>query len=621
MHDRGSMSIEPLARRTFAFRILCAIGVVGLYLSLTVGIVYWHFTQELAAGNTPNEMRFYEGSVKDGEFWYRVSRASGNPLSPKMTTRLARIHLESGVERDTEFAFDEDYVLPVWLGDELFVFTRRTIYQAVGHSMVKLTPAPFSFCASPPFLYDGHPTVIYDARGLNDDSDENARLAHWIDGRWVEGRRIVLPGWGRFWIDDPQSGRKVLFPRTSVSNEVRISSPTSYYFEYHLLVAQHLTVAHLMLAEMSGMCSAYRRGFEFLEEDSVQASALAPENSPPDVSGWEPILAERAGDDWMQMVCDHDGLVFASTEKPARFVRHFFDGRREELTSDASHETEKQTAWIAVDNSRNLTYVIHSDPFWCSATIRRIEGSVLRAPHLIVPGFQKEYVARWCRVCLRLLSVWLVPIIISICVADRFTRRSAVAAIAAAGHPIKLASVRRRSVAFLLDLLVLSTIAWLCWRFFLVSFGLAWPMRAEPALPDTLTTLDWGIRNGMFAECWRSLRDSSLDWLTLPFDIHSPFFGVLVASILPICFVKVYVEGRYGLTPGKWLMGVRTVRTTQRSCGMARALLRDAAYCLDIPFLLTPIPALISLILSDNHQRIGDRLADTIVVEARFSKG
>jgi hypothetical protein len=131
------------------------------------------------------------------------------------------LNLETGAEGETELSFDDDYALPVWIKDTLYVYTYKVIYHVDGSKIVQL-PSPFCDCLSPPFLYDGHMTVVYNARGLNDEGYEHIRLGHWIDGRFVEGRRIVLPQFDRFWFDDPQQGRKVLFPRTSVSNEIRI---------------------------------------------------------------------------------------------------------------------------------------------------------------------------------------------------------------------------------------------------------------------------------------------------------------------------------------------------------------------------------------------------------------
>lgn len=602
-------------QRTGLHRMIIVITVICSYLCLTGGLFYWHFTQELAAGSVPEEMRFYEGSVKNGDFWYRVRRATGDPLSPKIVTRLARLNLETGVESETEFEFDEDYVLPVWLGEMLYVFTRTGIYQITGNSISKLEPAPFPVCLSPPFLYNGRITVIYDASALHEGSHEHVQLAQWQDGEWINGRRILLPGW-RFWVDDPQRGTKVLNPRTSEITDTRVSSPTSYYFTYGLIVAQHEQRVHVMLARLGAYCSGYRDGFEFGDEHSDVPSALAPENAPHEVSGWKPILADGADDDWVQMACDDDGLLFVSTNKPQRIVRRHFDGRSEELTGDKSVLPQEVTPWIAVDSLAKSTYLIRSNPFWGSASIRRIEGNVLRPPHLVVPGFERDYIARWQRVGWRLLSVWLVPIIVLVSLQQWLTVRQVIAPDIAAGPPMLLASSWQRASSFLIDLILCVVLSWLLWRFYLWSSGVVRQSLNPPSLADMLTNIEWSIRTGNVLEFWQCLRESSIGWLTIPFDMSSAFFAIFYASVLPVFVAKVCVEGRTGLTPGNYLLGIRTVRTTLRSCGVARTLLRDLAYYIDAPFLLSPLPAVVSMLLSDYNQRIGDRLADTIVVDA-----
>lgn len=561
-------------------------------------------------------MPFYEGSVKDGEFWYRIRRFSGNPLAPKQTTRLARVHLESGIKRETAFEFDEHYVLPVWIGDTLFVYTRSAIYQADGNSLVKLEPLPFSNYLSPPFLYDGQMAVVYNTEKPDDDNDlhENVRLWHLIDGKFVEGRRILLPRMGQFWFDDPQVGHKVLFPRTSESLESRIADPRSYFFTYRLIVVQHEKKTHLFLADPVGICSAYRNGFEFADESSELPSALAPENAPHDVSGWEPILPEYPND-WLQMVCDQNGLLFASMTSAKghpSLVRHHFKGGAEVLTGDLSQSPREPFLWVAVDHPGNSTYVIHSGTW--SATIRRIEGNSVQPPHLVVPGFQDGYIARWQRVVLRLLIVWSLPTLILTALQAWYARRQRNFASAISKPSVVLASLWRRAIALGIDLTSMTVVSWLIWRLYLWWFGLVWNHSSEQELADSLSDVEWGIRSGNLIQCWHALRPSQIGWLTIPFDFGSTYFGFAVASVLPVFLAKVYIEGRTGLTLGKWLLKIRTVRSTQRDCGFSRALVRNVAYFIDLPFLLTPLPALSSMLLSDCRQRIGDRIADTNVI-------
>ena len=53
---------------------------------------------------------------------------------------------------------------------------------------------------------------------------------------------------------------------------------------------------------------------------------------------------------------------------------------------------------------------------------------------------------------------------------------------------------------------------------------------------------------------------------------------------------------------------------TFRKVGFARAIVRDVLRCIDFPLFLTPLPAAISMMRSPQCQRLGDRVADTIVV-------
>lgn len=593
-------------------KVAGAIFVSILYLLLTAGLFYWHFQQELAAGNTPKEQRLVRGSIRNSELWFAVHRASGNPLNPDFSYRLCRLNLTTGDVIDTDFSTDHRHALPVWLGDSLFVYTYGGNYRAVDGGFVKMEPAPFLRSLCPPFLFDGQVTVIYDASGTDDLLHENARLAHWIEGTWVEGRRIVLPGMDRFWFDDPQQGRKVLFPRTSVSLTPRVSGPSGYYFDYRLLAVEQQQTVHLLLTDMSGMCSAYRSGLEFADQPFELPSALAPENAPHEATGWQATTEEFAESDWVQMVADKDGLLFVCTDRPQRIVRGHFDGRMEELTGSTAFQDGEMFPWIAVDESGNAI-LIHSDQSWGSATLHRIHGTVIDPPHLKIKGFQDAYQARWLRVCLRLISVWIVPAAVVLLFTDWLARRSARHLLISTDSRIQLASIGRRILAFIADCIVVCGLTWLTWRLLLFVFDVTWPA-AKPISTDMLFDLEWSIRTGQFASAWQVLRRSPLGWLTLPLSIDSPYFGILMVSFLPWMIGKIYLEGRYGLTLGKWLMGIRTMKTSFRVPGYASALSRNVCYIFDLPLLLTPIPALISLLSSDRLQRLGDRLSDTIVV-------
>ena len=152
---------------------------------------------------------------------------------------------------------------------------------------------------------------------------------------------------------------------------------------------------------------------------------------------------------------------------------------------------------------------------------------------------------------------------------------------------VKLASLGRRSLARLIDFALI---------------GL------------TTAGLGWSLTRG-------------LDWLALleAINLHVAHPTVPIAAraalILALWLVVVVitlliVQGRTGLTPGKWLCGLRTLRTTLKPCGFARSLARELVFCVDACHFLCWAPGIVTIALTDCRQRLGDLVADTLVVEA-----
>ncbi len=83
-----------------------------------------------------------------------------------------------------------------------------------------------------------------------------------------------------------------------------------------------------------------------------------------------------------------------------------------------------------------------------------------------------------------------------------------------------------------------------------------------------------------------------------------------IAGILILSFT----EGIWGITPGKWLCGIRTLRTTLRPCGFLRAFARELLVYVDSVFLMTWLPGVLLIAFTPHWQRLGDLTADTVVV-------
>lgn len=100
-----------------------------------------------------------------------------------------------------------------------------------------------------------------------------------------------------------------------------------------------------------------------------------------------------------------------------------------------------------------------------------------------------------------------------------------------------------------------------------------------------------------------------------------PFFmsllwlvGVLFGSLLLGWIVYSITEGIWGLSPGKWICGVRVWRRTLRPCGVFRAAVRLILLIVD-GFFGYGI-GLAAAGLSACRQRVGDMAMDTVVVRA-----
>ena len=100
---------------------------------------------------------------------------------------------------------------------------------------------------------------------------------------------------------------------------------------------------------------------------------------------------------------------------------------------------------------------------------------------------------------------------------------------------------------------------------------------------------------------------------TVAFRIAAVTFG----SLLVLFLLYVAVQGRFSVTPGKWICRLRVVQTSLRPCGFAKSLLREVLLFVDNLYLFSWTPGILMIAFAQLRQRLGDRFADTIVVRAR----
>ena len=93
--------------------------------------------------------------------------------------------------------------------------------------------------------------------------------------------------------------------------------------------------------------------------------------------------------------------------------------------------------------------------------------------------------------------------------------------------------------------------------------------------------------------------------------------GMLFGGFLMIILALVYVyllEGMYGYTPGKYAMGLVVVKSDGSNCTIGASIIRNLLLIVDqLPFAYLIGIALI--LITDDNQRVGDLVADTVVVE------
>lgn len=109
-------------------------------------------------------------------------------------------------------------------------------------------------------------------------------------------------------------------------------------------------------------------------------------------------------------------------------------------------------------------------------------------------------------------------------------------------------------------------------------------------------------------------------------ELIGPKFNALAplpAALTLLLFLGIFVvfpfflEGLWdGQSPGKWCLGIKVVQTDGAPCTIGASVLRNLLLLADwLPALY--LGAVVSMAISSRKQRLGDRLADTVVVRRR----
>ncbi|WP_435159330.1 RDD family protein [Haladaptatus sp. DFWS20] len=91
--------------------------------------------------------------------------------------------------------------------------------------------------------------------------------------------------------------------------------------------------------------------------------------------------------------------------------------------------------------------------------------------------------------------------------------------------------------------------------------------------------------------------------------------GIWLGVILGFTGYFIVLEGLFGQTLGKRLLGIVVVKRSGEPISMGSSLVRNVLRIID--GILSYAVGLVVMLVSDDRQRIGDHVADTVVVRAR----
>lgn len=219
----------------------------------------------------------------------------------------------------------------------------------------------------------------------------------------------------------------------------------------------------------------------------------------------------------------------------------------------------------------------------------RLDGRQLVKLPIRIEGWGRPLL-RWAgAVMLQLSAVLILGTVFVVLGADWWKSRNASSSYLFGNQTVELAPLRRRALARGIDLSVI--------------------------FAPLIVQLGWIICNASADSIMFFIAVASIQPELVPRNM-APLIPTLLWAVL-ILSAFVLATGISGVTFGNWLCGVRVVRTTLRPCGFARSLVRELLFWLDTPLLLTAIPGVLCQLATGSRQRMGDLVAQTIVVDER----
>ncbi|MBS0206302.1 MAG: RDD family protein [Planctomycetes bacterium] len=544
-----------------------AVALLQIGAFVAIGLWAWQAMVSLAQGRMKFALTVYahefrgELIIPECELMQR-----GTMLQSGGAISLLAVNLKTGVSRQIPLP---SVVMPLGIasdGERLWVVAPNEVLEFDGTQVITIRPnRKVGVAVGDPFLYEGQLALIErDSLGID-------RLTVLNDGQWQDRGRIALPGPGRKWVLDAVTGNSILAPRDS-------SLPVGFAGACRIQVVSHQGEYHLF--QFDGMTTkptvSYHAGFAFVDqpEDDEPLSALVAENQAAEATGWVLLdldystgFPNVAYADQGFILCNKNGIwklplsgLKSSPCQPERFT-----------TVELGEDEQLRV----VPSPATPTHVL-ACPLVDDVKVLQLQDGQLHTRPYTVAGMGRP-IQRWMlNILFRVFIVLLTGTLILIVAANRMQREP----IYSFGHEnVRLASIIRRSLARSVDLVLLFG------PIFIQAWSLLWKTSFETLM--------------------RSLEDpTGLTRLT-------PTALWLAGAWLTL----VVSHWLWGTSPGKWLFGLRVVRTSLRPCGLLSSLARELLFWVDTSQLLSAIPGVACMIGTENRQRIGDLIAGTLVID------
>lgn len=528
---------------------------------------------------------FAIAAVHDERLWYVIFDAMAGPSA---SSKLKSMTLDGQSEgRELSVGFDVKGLAS--LDGALWAVGNSQVAMIVEGSPVVIHPARSLVQPSAPFRWGTELGVI--------DRDDQGRftLLRLSDGEWLDRGEIVWPG-------EEDRPADALEPETGPPSARELamrnySQSASGASERHLWVVGDGEQGYLFAAEgpnlagspfvgrFTSLSYGARYWFRPSRLDDGDPSAwielrLHPNPATAAIGDIPPAFALLDGE--LTMI----RLVNDSTSSSTGTLEALHvDEATAEVTSFAKLPISGASSVRGLADTEADRIVVVCDTLTGGAELRRLHSTGFDEIRAKNSGMLGELFRQYWPAYLALAFATIVPMLIFVVTSDVLMRKARTFLTRRGKRTVRQSTLLRRGVARFID-------------------GIVFSLPTTVAMWAYFWTLDLNDLVARFRN----------DWAPVVIEF-AWFFGILTAVGFGILIVMAILEGYWGISPGKWICGLRVIRkTTLKPPGFLRAMARLILLIADSMF--NYIPAVVLIGLTADQQRIGDFAADTIVVTA-----